>query len=415
MRHGWDARRHFRKAAAALIAFTLISVTAITLSAFAAVPVSPPAVVGGGGMDSIFHAQDVSLPTAEALKRSQASNLFAPFTWDGQMVLGPFVQFYYDPRTGEIVRYCTVNQTDTKLVVQTVQIQGFSATSAPLVAGSTFVAAGNGVLVSAHDEPMGLLEIKSLGQPQTVVLDFGTSASNFEISRADSWPRASLAFSFDGGRGEVILGAGNLSVDGMTVTVSMTSDDYLALKALPASADHYAERSAVLDAFASGRLAAEYNLVAVINGGWLENSAVYLTGLEASSTGVQFDRATVNLGMPQHKGGLVLLAFDSQTMPADAAHRLIVTVAGKEIPETANPLAPLYALPGPSGQPSFVRLPMNATVLVVYLPDLNASPLEVESIAHPTAGIDPATEAAMVAAVFVVSVAAAVMFRRQGP
>jgi hypothetical protein len=414
MRIRWRARWRFRKAATALLALALLPVAFLVASTHAqAAAVHSP--LGAGVHADTLGAQDIDLPTKEALQRSEASKLFAPFAWDGEVVSGPFVAFDFSARTGAIVGYFAVNGTNMSLLVDTVQIAGFVPASAPLISGATFSASGSAVSLVVHDEPMALLEIRSQGQARTVVLQFPSGTKDLTVAQSAGWPHSSLAFSVGGNRGRVILGRGNLSINGTTVTAGLQAEDYLALRAVPAFAEHAPERSAVLEAFASGRLAAEYDLVAMSSGGWLENSAQYQLGLAASSSRVEFNQAEIDLGATGPRSGLVILAFDPQTMPSDDHHRLVVTENGLDVPQVSDPVQSLYALPGTSGRASFALLGMNATVLVVYLPDLSATPLQIESLALPAGGLDWPTELAMVAAAFVVSVAAAIMFRRTEP
>ncbi len=410
MRPRWRARWRFRKTAAALVALALLPVAFLVASSHDPAAGSAPALRTNG-----LRVEDVDLPTAEALQRSQASNLFAPFAWDGERVTGPFVTFDFSIRTGVLVGYFAVNGTNTSLLVDTLQIEGFVPASVPVISGATFTAAGSGVSLVIHDEPMALLEIRSQGEGRTVVLEFPTGTKDLTVVRGAGWPHSSLAFSVGGSRGRLILGQGNLSVNGTTVTAGLQPEDYLAFRAVPAFAEHPSERSAVLEAFASGHLAAEYDLVAVADGGWLENSAQYQSGLAASGGNVEFGHAKIDLGSAVPRGGIVILAFDPQTMPADAHHRLVVRENGLEVPQSTDPVQALYALPGTNNRASFALLGMNATVLVIYLPNLNVTPLQVESVAVPSGGLDWPTELAIIAAAFVVSVAAAIMFRRPGP
>ncbi len=410
MRGGWD-RRRLRRAASALMALTLLPVAGFVASAHANGTSGAP--TGGSGMYAgALRAQDVPLPMTDALLRGEASGLFAPFGWNGRTVAGPFVQFDYLPSAGQVVGYFATDGANASLLVNTIGISGFTPASAPTVWGSTFIAAGEFVNLVAHDEPTALLEIQSEGRPQTVVFQFPSTTTGIRVDTRATWPRYSLAFTVGAAHGRLILGRGTLIVNGTTATAEMLADDYVALRALPSFARSPAERAAVLDGFASGRLAAEYNYVAISSGGWLQNEAEFQSGVYAASSSVGFSRATVTLGPLHPGGGLVLLAFDPLTMPADARHQLRVTNNGVELPESASPLDTLRALPGSPYQSGFARLPMNATVIVVSLPDLTDSHLEVQSIALPPPGVDMPTELAMIAAAFIVSVAAAVMFRR---
>jgi hypothetical protein len=413
MRIRWRAAWRFRKAATALVALTLLPVAVIVASTHAQGPAAS-SPLREGVHAAALGALDLDVPVKEALQRSEESNLFAPFRWDGEMVSGPFVAFDFSATMGAIVGYFAVNGTSMSLLVDTVHIAGLGPASTPLISGATFSASGTAVSLVVHDEPMALLEVRSQGQTRTVVLQFPTETKDLTVSHAAAWPHSSLAFIVGSNRGRLIVGRGNLSINGTTVTADLLPEDYLALRAVPAFVEHAAERSAVLEAFASGRLAAEYDLVAMSNGGWLENSAHYQVGL-ASTSQVGFSRAEIDLGTTQSRGGLVILAFDPQTMPADDHHRLVVTANGLDLPQVADPVQSLYALPGTSDRASYALLGMNATVLVVYLTNLNATPLLVESLAIPTGGLDWPTELAMIAAAFVVSVAAAIMFRRTEP
>jgi len=356
-------------------------------------------------------AEDVDLPSVDALQRSQASNLFAPFYWNGQTASGPFVTFDFSAGTGSVVGLFAVNGSQTELLVDTIRINGFSLVSPPVVSGSTFIANGNAVSFVAHDEPSALLQFVTSTEPRTIEIAFPETTSNLEVSHATTWPHASLSFTTGNTTGRIILGRGTLAVNGTTVIAQLESYDSMAFRAVPSFIEDRAERTAILDAFASGRLAAEYDLVAMTNGNWLESAAQYNPGLSMSSDVVGFNQATLTLNAAPTQDGLILIAFDPRTMPADAAHQIVITDEGVPIPETANPLAALYATPGPSGQASFSQLSMNATVLVVYMPTLTTSSLQIQSVPLARAGPDVATEFAMVAAVFVVSMAAAVMFR----
>ncbi len=404
MKCGWGSPRRFRRAAAALVAVTLLPVAFLVASSHAG--------SSGTATGVSLTAQDANLPYIEALQRSQDSGLFAPFTWNGQTVSGPFVSFDFLPKQGYVVGYFAMNGTQAELLADTIQIVGFAQTADPATAGSTFTATGLGATLVAHDEPTALLEIVTT-EPTTVILTLPGLTTNVELSHAATWPAASLSFTLGASNGRVIVGRGTMVANGTTVTAQLGADDYLAFRGVPSFAENPAERTAVLDAFASGRLAAEYDFVAMTGGGWLENSAEYNPSLSMSSNGITFGQAQLTLSGRATRGGLLVLAFDAQTMPSDANHRLVVENNGSAIPEIANPLAALYASPATVGQASFARLSMNATVLVVYLPSLSAASLQIESVAIPSAGLDISTQLAMIAAVLVVSIAAAVMFRSQ--
>ena len=374
---------------------------------------SPPAAADGGLWVPVqLHPNDVVQPAADALQRSRSSDLFAPFSWDGLLASGPFLRFGYLPGTDIIQDYSAVNGTLGTVLVDSIEVPGFVPTSGPELASATFTIANRDLSIVAHDEPMALLELRTLGSPHDVTIRLPRATTNLRVSQATSWPSSSLSFTNGVGNGRIIVGRGNLTVSGTNVTAFLAASDYLAIRAAPAFAEHATERGAILDAFASGRLAAEFDFVAISGGGWIENSAQYDTVVGPVQRSVGFNSATLQLGLRGSKGGLVLLAFDPMPMPADAGHQITVRANASEIPETADPFASLFSLPGSSDHPAYVRLGMNATVLAVYVPSLGSVSLDIESVAIPTQGFDRPTQLAIVAALFVVALAAAVMFRR---
>ncbi len=406
MRTGWGPHRWFHRAATAFVALTLIPVAVVVASAHG----------GSLGPTGAFHAvtlhaEDTDLPSVDALQRSQASNLFAPFFWSGQAASGPFVSFGYSTQTGTISDYAAVHEGSTEVLVPSIRVEGFSGDAGPQLSGATFAVNGPGIAIVAHQEPMALLEMESASSPQTVVFTFATGTTALALSHATSWPRSTLTFAVGDTVGSLILWKGGMSVNGSAVTAAMQSGDYLALRAVPSFASDRTQRTAILNAFGSGRLAAEYDLVAMRNGGWLENAAEFQPNVTLTSDGVDFSNAALTMTGLAHRDGVLLIAFDPGTMPSDAGHRVVVTNNGVQVPQAQNPLAALYATTGASSEASFSLLAMNATVLVVYLPSLATSSIQVQSIALPAGGIDVPTELAMVAALFIVSLAAAAMFR----
>lgn len=408
---GGGGHRRSRRAAAVLIALTLLPVAVVVSTSHASA--ATIAWNRGAATASGLLAQDLDVPSSDAVQRGQASHLFAPFSWDGLVASGPFLRFDYLADSGSILDYLAVNGTQMSVLAESIQIEGFRPVSPPLLSAATFTITGPQAIIVAHDEPMALLEIRTLAEPQNVTIRFPATSTSLQVSSATAWPAASLSFTYGSNTGRIIVGRGGLSVNGSVVTAAMSADDYLALRAVPGSVEHAAERTAILDAFASGRLAAEYDLVAVSSGGWLENSAQYHAAMGRADSSAVFNRASLNLDLPTSRSGLVLLAFDPTTMPADSQHSLVVEDNGTVVPETSDPFASLFALPGSSDHVAYVRLAMNATVLVVFVPDLSSVDLQVTSVAIPPPGIDRPTQMGIVSAMFVVAVAAAIMFRRQ--
>lgn len=350
---------------------------------------------------------------ASALLRGGRSDIFGAFAWDGATAQGSFVQLSFSPATGILGPVVSRQGNDSTVVVEWATTLPYSTYAPPVVDGPLFVAQSANVTITAHDDASGLVEFRTLASGAVLALRLnGTVTGVTGEPTTTWWPQATLSFTAAGNVGRLFLGAGSFSVTGSTVYATMSPNDLLALRLTPSSADAQELRGAVMEAFASGRLAAEFGLVATSDGGWIENSARYRRALVTTTQGVLPGNASVRLTAMARQGGLVLLAFDLATMPADAGHRILIEANGSAIPEVDNPYALLYGNLSPSGGPAFARLGLGATTLLVYLPSLDWTTVQVTSLPAPPTPADVGSEVAAVLALALVSIAAAVMFRR---
>ncbi len=415
MEDGWEPRSSLVRAAAALTVLTLLPAAALSLSGIAraspGLTIEVPADAGSGPLHG---TNGLDAPTVDALMRAWESGLFASFGWDGVTATGSFLQFSFTPSSGAISAVLAKNGTETLAILESIEIHPTVGFAPPIAAGPLFTATGDAMTILAHDAPAGLLEFHTGSAPAAVIfhlLSFATAIT--DRTSAMEWPQASVTFSIGESRVRLVSGAGSLNVTGMTVTANMTADDLLVMRIVPAFLRDRSQASAVLDALGSGRLAAEYALVSSSDGGWIQDAVRYRRGLLAGPTTVSAGHAALWLGSPLERDGLLLLGFDPLTMPADPGHRLVVTVNGTEVRESTDVLGAFYASPGGMENPFYARLAANATVLALYLPSLHDSTVEISSAPIPRPTVEWSTEAAIIAALAVVSVAAAVMFRRR--
>ncbi len=415
MEEGWGARRAIVRATAALTVLALLPAAAFSfsMSERAAAEILP-VVPSDTTSDPLHGTAGLDAPTVDALMRAWESGLFASFGWDGTMATGSFVQFSFSPSTGRLTSVIAKNGTDSLAILESIEVRPSRGFSSPMVTGPLFTSSGESMTILAHDTPSGLFEFRTGSEPASVALHLISSITNVtEQTASASWPQSTVTFRIGESRARLVSGSGTFNVTGTTILANLTANDLLVMRVVPGFSRERAQQSAVLDALGSGRLAAEYALVSSSNGGWIEDSSRYRRDLLAGPTTVAPGHAAVWLGSPRGLGGLVLLAFDPLTMPSDAAHRLVVSVNGTTVPESTDVLGAFYASPGGMDEPFYARLSAVATVLAVYLPTLHGALVEVSTVATDRSGIDWGTEVALIAALGVVSVAAAVMFRRR--
>lgn len=394
-----------RVAAWSVIAF-------LPMAAVAVLPFHAAASTGTPGSELRASALDGGVG-ASALLRGWRSDMFGSFAWDGMTAQGSFVQLSFSPVTGLLGPVMSRQGNESSAVVEWATSLPYSVYAPPFVDGPLFVARSENLTITAHDDASGLLEFRTLASGTVLALRLnGTVTGVTGPATATWWPQNTLSFTAGGSVGRLFLGAGSFSVTGNTVYATMSPNDLLALRITPSSADAQDLRGGVMEAFASGRLAAEFGLVATPDGGWIENSARYRRALVSAIQDVQPGNASVRLTAMAEQNGLVLLAFDPATMPADIGHRLVLETNGTAIPEVSDPYALLYGNLSPSGGPVFARLGLSATTLLVYLPSLDWTTVQVTSVPAPPAPANIGSEVAAILALALVSVAAAIMFRR---
>jgi hypothetical protein len=397
-------RRSLRKGATILAVLALLPATVLAVT-------STP-IRGTGHILGSIGALDTSLPP-DVLARASHSGLFAAFTWDGVQAKGNFVQFAYGPQPGVVSQFWALQGPNTTALLGSVLISPFFTGQLPVVAGPTFRVAAAGVALTAHDDPTALLECRTFGVAHTVTIRFlGPITDVLSVTRSPTWPSAGISFTIGSSNARILLAAGTLNVSDNVVTANLTASDLLVFKTVPSSAPDRSQRDALLEAFGSGRIVAEFSLVAAAGGGWAESSARYRLDLSAVPSAVEANDASVLIASMRGIGGLLILGFDPATMPADASHRIIVTADGKEIVQVDGGLATLIASSAAAGRASYTRLAMDATVLAVYLPGIATVTIRVSSAPLPPPRIDFGAAFGIFAALIVVAYAAMRMFRR---
>ncbi len=403
MEDGRGACAYLAKAAAA---FTVLSLLPVALSGSAPSHVSP-------GLLPISTSDATLAPASGDVPF--VTSLFATFGYDRGLVAGTFVQFNYNASSGSIRSYLASNVLTPVLYVGSIQILGFLPMGAPQLRGPIFDAQGYEIEMVAHDDPTGLLEIRT-DVARIVVIELPASATNISShSTPGSWPASSVSYSIGEDQARLVLGAGTFVVSGTHLAAMMATSDLLVFKAVPAESPNKAEWRAVLDAIASGQVVAEMDLVATAGGQWVENSAMYRFDVSAWPRAVTPGKASVFVGSPSPRGAVVLLAFDAATMPADATRNLTVRANDVAVNRTADALALFYAPEARADTPAYAILKLPGTVLALYLPALASTSVDVESVVPPQPSVSFAadSELAFMLALVVVAGAAAQMFRRR--
>src|SRR6266700_1987642 len=286
---------------------------------------------------------------------------------------GTYVTFVFTEPMGPFRSYITSDEGASVQYIDSIDLGPFlSLRDYPQVRGPTFYVQGFDVEIRAHDDPTGLLEIRTM-TPRTVTFELPPTATNIvahaaEVAWPGSWPASSVSYTIGEAHARFVLGVGSFTISGTEVVARMASSDLLVFKAIPSSSPYKAEWRALVDAITAGQV-----------------------------------------------GAVVLLAFDPDTMPADSTRVLHVRANGVELNVTADTLGLFFAPESGATTSAYAVLPLPGTVLAVYLPSLAPTSLEVESAVSPTAPIAFGADSALalLLALLVVAGAASLMFRRR--
>src|SRR2546426_4277644 len=197
---GTDARAFLAKAAAP---FTVLSLPPVALSGSApshAPPVLRPISEAAPGGPPVG---DVPWPMA----------LFAAFTYDRGLVLGTYMRFAYNATSGIVSTVSGGVAGDAQVAyLDSIAIDGFPPARSAAARGPIFEADGYLVRLTAHDDPTGLIEIRS-DMARLVTIELPPSATNISVLSAPGLDRAStVSFTIDGEEARLVLGAGSLIV-----------------------------------------------------------------------------------------------------------------------------------------------------------------------------------------------------------
>src|SRR6266571_6862946 len=263
MEAGQGACANLAKAAAA---FTVLSLLPLALSG------SAPSHASAGLRP--ISAEDLSQVSAPH-DGGVTSFLFGSFAYDQGRVVGTYVSFGYDAPTASIRSYRATGVDPAVLYIDAIDVGPFFPFQAPTLDGPRFNVLGYDLEITAHDDPTGLLEIRSAAA-RNVTITLPYSATNIsQHATVGSWPASSLSYSIGEEHARFVLGVGTFGVNGSQVVASMAEADLLVFKAVPTATPYQAEWRAVLDAISAGQIVAELDLIATSDGRWVQNSAWY--------------------------------------------------------------------------------------------------------------------------------------------
>src|SRR2546430_16179641 len=274
MEDGTEARAFLAKAAAT---FAVLSLLHVALSGSAPSHAS-------AALRTISSSDFGAVPIGDV---PWSTSLFASFTYEHGVAFGTYAQFGYNATTGTVRSLIGLEGRAPVLFLESIDIEGFPPARSAAARGPIFEAAGYLVTITAHDDPTALLEIRS-DMPRLVTVELPAWSTNISlVSVPGSGRSSSVSFVVQGEEARLFLGAGWFNVTGTTVFAHLASPDLLVFKSVPAGSTNKAEWRAVLDAISAGHVVSELDLVAIADGGWMQNPGRYRIRSEEHTSELQ--------------------------------------------------------------------------------------------------------------------------------
>lgn len=316
------------------------------------------------------------------------------YTYENGTAIGVFVEF--DLENGTILDYELRYgpEENGTVIFETISVEGVNASSDPGIHGSVARFEIGNIEASSHDNPTGLLMLKSEGN-STIVLQV---AEGFEINATSN---RTIKLN-DGENGTIIISRGSYALDNKTITISLLDEGKAIFLAWPEGGE---AREYVEEGIANGTIGAE---VRVAKGRPIERE--HFTNIE---TDVVYENGTItmNVGSEEEAGKILVITVDNETVSQGA---LKVTYDGEEIQpvekwkDLASALKQSDAENGTAVY--FIRPCEGGYQIFIAVPHFSDHTITIQGMAEV---IKPLAAYVVVGAVAVIAAAAAVLFRKR--
>ncbi len=318
--------------------------------------------------------------------------------------IGVFVSFNLDNETGTILDYTLRYTPDANgtVVFETVSVEGDAAPGEPKIHGSVARFDIGNVSVSAHDNPTGLLMLKSEGNSTlTLVLGEGNQI-RLEVN-ATIQQRQQIIGIDGSARGAIIVSRGNYTIDNQTITVALRDEGKVIFMARPNGEEVH---DYIAEGIQNGTIGAEIRV-----GRGRGKDVVAFANVEIDATyDENSSMVTLNVESAEHRGRILMVTVDNDTVNQGT---LKIIYDGKEI----RPVGTWRELVGHSNNSTddataayLIRPCEGGYCIFIAVPRFSDHTITIQGMAEV---ITPVAIGAIFVAAIVIVVAAVIMFRKR--
>lgn len=380
---------------------------------------------GNGGGDSsglipqgnrMMNQTEQNVSIRQMMGEGARLGLFGGFDQNASEIEGLFISFELNETSGSIANYSVATSGGNEIVFTHIHLKDFVPNNISTT-GSILLVRDANASVAVHDNPVALLHVNSNRLTESVNF---TLASGMSAALIPSGNETNISFALISGvgiQGILMVRNGTLSIEtdgaGDEIVVANSSDIMLRMK--PSTIRGYnAVNEAVQTAIANGKVAGELSMI-VRNGSAMFDLLQYQTGFKLEIQQAGENHVRLSASSEDHGGRVAIINLDQGTFDTRMDNDIIVTMDGKVIRQSQNPLEVLSNSGSQEGDAVYcIERNQNGSQIMIYVPSFSTHVLDISSVSPLASVLSVTGLIAFLGAIATVGVATYLLFGRKG-
>jgi hypothetical protein len=330
---------------------------------------------------------------------------------------GRFLSFELNETSGSIANYSVATSGGNEIVFSRINLKDFIPNNVSTT-GSLIIERDSNASIVLHDNPVALLHMSSNHSMESANFTLAPGMSAALIPRDGN--ETNISFAMIGGtgiQGILMVRNGTLSIkiDGTDVTTIVANSSDIMLRMKPSMIRGYnAMNEAVQTAIANGKVAGELSLI-VRNGSAMFDLLQYQAGFMLEIQQVSENHIQLTASSNEHEGRVAIINLDQGTFDTQMDRDIIVTIDGKVIRQTQNPLDVLSNSGSQDGDAVYcIESTLNGSQIMIYVPSFSTHVLDISSVSPLASVLSVTGLVAFLGAMVTVGGATYLLFGRKG-
>lgn len=343
--------------------------------------------------------------------------LFGGFDRNNSEFKGRFLSVQLNETSGSLTNYTVMTSGGNETLFSLINLKGFIPSSISTT-GTLLVERDSNASIVVHDNPVALLHMSSNRSMQSANFTLASGISAVVLPTNGNETNISYAWiSGTGIQGILMVRNGTLVTEkdgtGATTIVANSSDIMLRMK--PSMIKGYnAMNEAVQTAIANGMVAGELSLM-VRNGSAMFDLLQYQTGFMLEVKQASENHIQLIASSNEHKGRVAIINLDRGTFDTRTDNDIVITLDGKTILQTKNPLDVLSNSGSNDSDAVYcIETTPNGSQIMIYVPSFSIHELDISSVSPLASVLGITGLMAFLGAIATVGLATYLLFGRKG-